>query len=134
MQRQRGRNLYFEDPVILASVIGFQLQLHGVRSVHVESGASSDYRGILSRGFVLHRKYKYLSISANLRDKLWPRVREEGFSTVFHKHWVARKSKDAENTSLGAVRDSGLYTDICVSAEGTSCVGKVRPHLQVAVG
>lgn len=77
---------------------------------------------------------KYLSISANLSDKLWPRVREEGFSTVFHKHWVARKSKDAENTSLGAVRGSGLYTNICVSAEGTSCVGKVRPHLQVAVG
>ena len=47
---------------------------------------------------------------------------------------AARNCKDAENTRLGEVRGRGLDTNVHLSAEGTSCVGKVRLHLLEAVG
>ena len=98
-------------------------------------GNWTDNRGVLLRGPVLHRKYKCLSVSEHFNDKLGPVVREEEFSTVFFdKHWVARNCKDAENTRLGEVRGRGLDTNVHLSAEGTSCVGKVRLHLLEAVG
>lgn len=97
-------------------------------------GNWTDNRGILLRGSVLHRKYKCLSVSEHFNDKLEPVVREEEFSTVFDKHWIARNCKDAENTRLGEVRGRGLDTNVHLSAEGTSCVGKVRLYLLEAVG
>lgn len=70
----------------------------------------------------------------HFNDKLWPVVGKEEFSTVSDKHWVARNCKDAENTRLGEVRGRDLDTNVCLSAEGTSCVGKVTLHLLEAVG
>ena len=89
---------------------------------------------ILLRGSVLHRKNKCLSLSAHFNDKLWHVVGKEEFSTVFDKHWVARNCKDAQNTRLGEVRGRDLDTNVRLSAEGTSCVGKVTLHLLEAVG
>lgn len=97
-------------------------------------GNQTDNRGIVLRGSGLHRKYKCLSVSEHFNDKLWSSVRKEKFSTVFDKHWVARNCRDAENTRLGEVRGRGLDTHVHLSAEGTSCVGKVRLHLLEAVG